>query len=43
VDGLEVANQYSVKYSLTAANGAEVRSEVIGTIHKLGPELSATR
>jgi len=43
VDGLEVADQFSVKYSLNAASGAEVRSEVIGTIHKLGPELSAAR
>ena len=34
--GLEPANQFSVKYSLTAADGAEVKSEVIGTIHKLG-------
>lgn len=43
VDGLEAADQFSVKYSLNAANGAEVRSEVIGTIHQLGPELSAAR
>ncbi len=43
VDGLEVADQFSVKYSLNAASGAEVRSEVIGTIHKLGPELSVAR
>lgn len=36
IDGLTVADQFSVKYSLNAANGAELRSEVIGTIHKLG-------
>ncbi len=43
VDGLEIADQFSVKYSINAADGTEVRSEVIGTIHKLGPELSAAR
>lgn len=38
VDGLQPADQYSVKYSVTAADGAELRSEVIGTIHKLGAD-----
>ena len=36
VAGLEPANQFSVKYSITAADGAEMKSEIIGTIHKLG-------
>jgi hypothetical protein len=43
VDGLRAADQFSVKYSLNTASGAEIRSEVIGTIHKLGPALSAVR
>ncbi len=36
LDGLQPADQFSVRYSLTAADGAEVKSEVVGTIHKLG-------
>jgi hypothetical protein len=32
-----------VRYAVTAADGAEVRSEVIGTIKKLGPEIGALR
>lgn len=38
VPGLSRADQYSVKYSVNAADGSEVRSELIGTIHQLGPE-----
>ena len=41
VDGLEPADQYSVRYSIKAADGVELRSEVIGTIHRLGPALAA--
>ncbi len=36
VAGLEPANQFSVKYSIATADGAAIKSEVIGTIHKLG-------
>jgi hypothetical protein len=36
VDGLEPADQFSVKYLLKSAAGAEISSELIGTIHKLG-------
>jgi len=36
IDGLQPADQYSVKYSLKAADGSELKSEVIGTLHKLG-------
>lgn len=43
VAGLEAADQYSVKYSINAADGTEMRSEVIGTIRKLGPEVTAAR
>ncbi len=43
VDGLQPADQFSVKYSVNTADGAEIRSEVIGTIHKLGAEMSALR
>ncbi len=43
VAGLEAADQYSVKYSINAADGTEIRSEIIGTIRKLGPEVTATR
>ncbi|MEN9676950.1 MAG: hypothetical protein RIS76_2846 [Verrucomicrobiota bacterium] len=39
VDGLEPADQFSVRYALKAADGAELRSEVIGTIHRLGAPL----
>lgn len=38
VPGLSVADQYSVRYSVNAADGSELRSEIIGTIHQLGPE-----
>jgi len=38
IPGLAVADQYSLKYSLNAADGAELRSEIIGTLHQLGPE-----
>ncbi|MBN8246118.1 MAG: hypothetical protein J0L84_01595 [Verrucomicrobia bacterium] len=43
VDGLEPADQYSVRYSIKAADGSELRSEVIGTFHKLGPPLAEAR
>ena len=44
VDGLQPADQFSVRYVLKAADGAEVHSEVIGTIHRLGASLPlATR
>ena len=36
VDGLVPADQFSVKYLVKAANGAELESEIVGTIHKLG-------
>jgi len=36
VEGLQPADQFSVKYSLKASSGTEMNSEVIGTIHKLG-------
>ena len=38
VDGLQPADQYSVKYSVVAADGTDLRSELIGTIHKLGSD-----
>lgn len=38
IPGLSVADQYSVRYSINAADGKELRSEIIGTIHVLGPE-----
>ncbi|MBL9174559.1 MAG: hypothetical protein JNL10_13565 [Verrucomicrobiales bacterium] len=40
VDGMEPADQFSVRYSVKAAGGDELRSEVIGTIHRLGPALA---
>ena len=43
VDGLQPADQFGVKYSVTAADGTELRSELIGTIHKLGSEPSPVR
>jgi hypothetical protein len=43
VEGLSVADQFSVKYAVNAASGTELRSEVIGTIHQLGAEISAAR
>jgi hypothetical protein len=43
VDGLQKADQWSLKYNVTAADGTELRSEVIGTIKKLGAEVAATR
>jgi len=36
VIGLQVADQFSVKYAVNTADGTELRSEIIGTIHKLG-------
>jgi len=41
IDGLTKADQYSVKFTLNAADGAEMRSEIIGTIHKLGDSIVA--
>ena len=41
VDGLEPADQFSVRYAVKAADGAELRSEVIGTIHRLGAPIAA--
>jgi len=41
IDGLTKADQYSVKFTLNAADGAEMRSEIIGTIHKLGDSIIA--
>ena len=38
IPGLATADQYSVKYGLQAADGTELRSEIIGTIHQLGSE-----
>jgi hypothetical protein len=38
IPGLTEADQYSVRYSISAADGTELRSEIIGTIHKVGPE-----
>ena len=43
LDGLTVADQFSVKYTVNAADGVEMRSEVIGTIHKLGAEITQLR
>ena len=43
IDGLTVADQFSVKYTVNAADGVEMRSEVIGTIHKLGAEITQLR
>lgn len=39
IDALEPADQFSVRYSIKASDGAELRSEVIGTIHRLGAPL----
>ncbi|KAB2661823.1 MAG: hypothetical protein DVB31_11940 [Verrucomicrobia bacterium] len=43
IEGLEKADQWSVKYAVTMADGTEVRSEVIGTIKKLGPAIATHR
>jgi hypothetical protein len=43
VPGLQIADQYGVKYDLTSSDGVEMRSEVIGTIHKLGAPMGALR
>ncbi|MFM7100268.1 MAG: hypothetical protein ACKO3N_03760, partial [Verrucomicrobiota bacterium] len=39
VEGLEPADQFSVKYGLQSADGTELRSEVVGTIHQLRASL----
>lgn len=41
VQGLRAADQYSVRYQLKAADGTDLRSEVIGTIKKLGPAVAS--
>lgn len=38
IPGMTEADQYSVRYSISAADGTELRSEIIGTIHKVGPD-----
>jgi hypothetical protein len=43
IDGMSVADQFSVKYSVNSADGVEIRSEVIGTIHKLGADVATVR
>ena len=43
VPGLQPADQFSVKYSVKASDGTEVRSEVIGTIRKLGSAETAAK
>jgi hypothetical protein len=43
IDGMSVADQFSVKYAVAAADGTELRSEVVGTIRRLGPEMSGGR
>lgn len=43
VDGLRPADQFSVRYSVKAADGVEIRSEVIGTIRKVGSAVTAAR
>ena len=43
IDGLTPVDQFSVKYTVNAADGTELRSEVIGTIHKLGDAVTALR
>jgi hypothetical protein len=43
VPGLQPADQFSVKYSVKAADGVELRSEVIGTIRKLGSADTAAK
>jgi hypothetical protein len=42
VDGLERADQFSVKYGLNSVDGTELRSEIIGTIRQLGPEVKVS-
>ncbi|HMO66582.1 MAG TPA: hypothetical protein PKE47_15400, partial [Verrucomicrobiota bacterium] len=37
LDGLEPCDQWSVRFNLDAADGTAMRSEVIGTLHKLRP------
>lgn len=41
LDGLQTADQFSIKYNVKSADGVELKSELIGTIHKLGTETSA--
>lgn len=40
IPDLTTADQYSLKYALETSDGTELRSEIIGTLHELGPELS---
>lgn len=39
LEGLQPADQYSLKYALKSASGEDLKSEVIGTLHKLGPAI----
>jgi hypothetical protein len=41
VEGLQPADQFGIKYNVKAADGTELKSELIGTIHKLGTETAA--
>lgn len=41
VAGLQPADQFSIRYNVKAADGTELKSELIGTIHKLGTETAA--
>jgi hypothetical protein len=43
IEGLQPADQYSVRYAFHAADGTELRSEIIGTIHKLGSDVAEVR
>ena len=43
IDGLVPADQFSVRYTLMASDGTEMKSEVIGTIHKLGAAVNKSR
>ena len=40
IRGLQPADQYSVRYTVKAADGAEMRSEIVGTIRKLAKSAS---
>ena len=41
VDGLQPADQFGIRYNVKASDGTELKSELIGTIHKLGTETAA--
>ena len=40
IEGLQPADQYAIKYRVNSADGTELSSEIIGTIHKLGAPMS---